>query len=494
MAKNKLIPILILTLSLATGCALLVGIAHSHLKQESAKLLKSGAVFLDKLFLNADVTAQRAYFFTKQPCKETLPFLRELVVISPDVQLISFIKNDRIYCSSLRGEVDIKIDHSVLDDSFFLQAHSPFNPKESSLEFISRFDNAIVVSSVSGYHIRQILQSVSEERTILLHIDDKVMDKQKVLDPLTAKTSIRLASSNYPYSLSIELTHQDYVEHILEHKLFLVMYFLLLCGALSGTSYFLMNKPDTLESLIASAIESEQIVPYLQPYVDKDSNIVGVEVLARWQHPTKGLINPDLFIPIAESSGLVIPMTSSLMKQVQKKLVCHKRGLPDNFSISFNISAKHCTQPELLSDSLCFLKAFPDAKVELCLELTERELVKDTQEARELFDTLHEHSVQLALDDFGTGHSNLNYLNVFHFDILKIDRNFVQMIGSNSVSMHIVDNLLDLALRLGMKTVAEGVETEEQREYLIAHGVDYLQGYFFYKPMKLDDFVKKFLG
>lgn len=494
MFKKSLVPLVILGLSLSVSGIVLGALASVHLKHNSEKLLKFGITFLDRLILNAEVTAQRAAFYTQKPCVEVLPSLRELVVMSPDVRLINFVKEERIYCSSLEGEVEIPLNERTLSKSLFLRERSPFNPKESSLEFVSENGDVTIISSVSGYYIRQILTSISEDQHILLHIDAQVMDKQKFFKSHLTSPTLAIHSLQYPYSLSIKLTYDDYIQHILEHKLLLVFYFLLLCGALSGASYRLMNKPETLETLLASAIENEEIVPYIQPYVDKNLNMIGIEVLARWLHPTKGLINPDLFIPIAEDSGLIIPMTKSLMNQVQKTLTRYQGCLCENFNISFNISAKHCTQSNLLEDSRDFLTAFSHSKVTLCFELTERELIKDTKEARELFDTLHQHNVQLAIDDFGTGHSSLSYLNQFHFDVLKLDKSFVQMIGTNSVSMHIVQNLLDLALRLEMKTVAEGVETKEQAEYLVAHNVDYLQGYFFYKPVPLDDFVDKLIG
>lgn len=493
MSKKRLVPLTILGLSLSISFCVLGGLASSHLKHDSEKLLKSGVTLLDKLIRNADATNQRAYLYTQKPCGDTLPFLRELVAISPDVQFIHFIKEKRIYCSSLEGEVDLPLEKDMVSRTLLLQEHSSFNPKESSLAFVSQYDDIIVVSSISGYYVRQVLASVIEGQHILLHIDGKIMDDQQFFTPNSTSASLSINSSNYPYSLSVELTYHDYIEYIQDHKLLLVIYFLFLCGALSWGAYRLMNKPETLETLIASAIENEEIIPYVQPYVDKDSNMVGVEVLARWLHPSKGVINPDLFIPLAEESGLIIPMTKSLMNQVQKKLSPHQGCFSEEFNISFNISAKHCTQSELLEDSLGFLNALSEAKVALSFELTERELIEGTREARELFDALHLHHVQLAIDDFGTGHASLNYLNLFHFDVLKIDRSFVQMVGTNSVSMHIVENLLDLAVRLDMKTVAEGVETEEQAKYLISHGVDYLQGYFFFKPMPLDEFINTYL-
>ncbi|CAJ1779480.1 Cyclic di-GMP phosphodiesterase PdeL [Aeromonas hydrophila] len=227
----------------------------------------------------------------------------------------------------------------------------------------------------------------------------------------------------------------------------------------------------------------------MQPLVAAGSErVIGAEVLMRWQHPTAGMIRPDLFIPQAEASGLIVPMTSLLMEEVARELSLERDLVPDGFHISFNISAAHCRDMALLAECRRFLDHFAPSQVVLVLELTERELLVADPQTLALFRQLDEMGVRLAMDDFGTGHSSLHYLQQFHVDYLKIDQSFIGRIGTESLSEHIVDNVIDLGTRLGLALVAEGVETRQQADYLRSKGVDYLQGYLFGRPLPLRDF------
>jgi len=215
----------------------------------------------------------------------------------------------------------------------------------------------------------------------------------------------------------------------------------------------------------------------------------GIEVLIRWRHPKEGLVRPDLFIPFAEHSGLIVPMTRSLMQQTQQALAPHAEHFIDGFHIGINISASHCQDLQLLQDCREFLAGFPAGKVILVLELTERELIEPTTVTHQLFAELHELGVMIAIDDFGTGHSSLGYLRQFNVDYLKIDQSFVAMIGADALSLHILDSIIELSAKLDLGIVAEGIETAEQRDYLTAKGVDFLQGYLFGRPMPSAEFV-----
>ena len=206
-----------------------------------------------------------------------------------------------------------------------------------------------------------------------------------------------------------------------------------------------------------------------------------------------GLIRPDLFIPQAEACGLIVPMTSLIMGRVGQQLVASQAQLPDGFHISFNISAAHCRDDSLLEECRSFLARFAPGKVTLVLELTERELLVADPHTLSLFQALNEMGVKLAMDDFGTGHSSLVYLQQFHVDYLKIDQSFIRRIGTESLSEHIVDNVIDLGHRLGLALVAEGVETREQAEYLKGK-VAYLQGYLFGRPVPVRQFCDEQLA
>jgi len=220
-----------------------------------------------------------------------------------------------------------------------------------------------------------------------------------------------------------------------------------------------------------------------------DYRWAGAEVLMRWNHPREGLVRPDLFIPYAEHSGQIVAMTRALMLHTAQSLAPYTALLEDGFHIGINITADHCRDLSLLDDCHTFLQHFPPGLVRLTLELTERKLIEATPVALELFAKLHDMGVMIALDDFGTGQSSLNYLRQFKVDYLKIDQSFVAMIGGDALSQHILDSIIELSGKLGLGIVAEGVETEVQRDYLARLEVDFQQGYLFARPMPADEFL-----
>jgi len=221
-----------------------------------------------------------------------------------------------------------------------------------------------------------------------------------------------------------------------------------------------------------------------------DYRWAGAEVLMRWQHPHEGLVRPDLFIPYAEHSGQIVPMTRALMLLTAQGLAPYSALMEDGFHIGINITADHCRDLGLLDDCRTFLQHFPPGRVILTLELTERKLIEATPITLELFEKLHQMGVMIALDDFGTGQSSLNYLRQFKIDYLKIDQSFVAMIGSDALSQHILDTIIDLSTKLELGIVAEGVETDVQRDYLARQQVDFQQGYLYARPMPLEEFLQ----
>ncbi len=150
-----------------------------------------------------------------------------------------------------------------------------------------------------------------------------------------------------------------------------------------------------------------------------DAHWSGCEVLMRWQHPRQGMISPDRFIPLAEDSGLIVPMTRLLMAQVREAFAPLADQLPRGFHFGFNISASHCKDLSLVDDCRDFIYAFRDNPIKLVLELTERELIVADEVTDRLFAELHQLGVFIAIDDFGTGHSSLTYLQTFQVDFLR---------------------------------------------------------------------------
>ncbi|BBQ54411.1 hypothetical protein WP2S18C03_34920 [Aeromonas veronii] len=253
-----------------------------------------------------------------------------------------------------------------------------------------------------------------------------------------------------------------------------------------------MGRSHSPEEELKRALVAEEFIPYLQPVVTgEDAHWSGCEVLMRWQHPKQGMISPDRFIPLAEDSGLIVPMTSLMMAQVRDYFAPFALELPKGFHFGFNISASHCKDLSLVADCRAFIEAFRDNPIKLVLELTERELIVADEMTDRLFAELQQLGVFIAIDDFGTGHSSLTYLQQFKVDFLKIDQSFVGMIGSDALSSHIVENVIDLATRLGLQLVAEGVENQVQADYLRARHVDFLQGYLYGRPLPIEQFSQQ---
>ncbi|WP_231571432.1 MULTISPECIES: EAL domain-containing protein [Xenorhabdus] len=245
---------------------------------------------------------------------------------------------------------------------------------------------------------------------------------------------------------------------------------------------------------LKKSIKNKQFIPYIQPIICSQSDtIIGCEILVRWQHPAQGLLTPKDFIVQIEKSDLIVPLTRNLITQVRNFFVPLTHQLPKNFHFSFNISAKHYKEASLLDDCRDFLRAFPENSVRLILEITERELLEPDEYSIKLFNKLDELGVLIALDDFGTGYSNHTYLQKLNVNMVKIGHNFISKMNTDMISKHIVENIIDLALRLNLEIVAEGIENQKQVDQLRDHSINYLQGYYFDCPVSLEEFVNKWL-
>lgn len=239
-----------------------------------------------------------------------------------------------------------------------------------------------------------------------------------------------------------------------------------------------------LESELRQAIADKQLELHYQPIISlKDNRLIGFEALARWKHKTLGMIPPDKFIPIAEECGLI-----QILGHWAIETACLEAARwPDDLSVAVNLSPLQFTDPGLVAGIDRALTKANLNPSRLEIEVTEGLLMKDTINVLEILRKLKEIGVRIAMDDFGTGYSSLAYLQRFDFDRIKVDRCFVNKLGSDSSSIAIVRAVIDIAASRGMHTTAEGVETEAQRADLAALGCDEAQGYLFSRPVAAED-------
>lgn len=239
------------------------------------------------------------------------------------------------------------------------------------------------------------------------------------------------------------------------------------------------------------ALERNQIVPYFQPLIELRSGVLtGFEVLARWIHPVDGIISPDQFIPMAEETGCISELTECLLRQV----FAAKKVIPPQASVSINISPLQFREAGLAREieRMAGAGGFPLDRI--VLEVTESALMGNIMQARAIAGELKELGVRLALDDFGTGYSSLRHLQALPFDELKVDAGFVRSMGVTLESRKIAAAVVGLGQSLGLRTVAEGVETRNQAEMLLWLGCDEAQGWLYGRPVpaeKLGEIVSR---
>jgi diguanylate cyclase (GGDEF)-like protein len=261
------------------------------------------------------------------------------------------------------------------------------------------------------------------------------------------------------------------------------------------------HSPDrlALAGEMRRAIDAGDIGLYYQPTVDlRNGRVVSAEGLARWTHPERGLIPPMEFIPIAEQTGLIRPLTMRLLKDAMEEVRrWHSEGF--QLSVSVNISPRHLLDQQLPQDIARLLRESDVAPGWLKLEITESTMLADPRQAdarraERVLGTLHSMGVKMSIDDFGTGHSSFAYLKRLPVDEIKIDRSFVMNMSESASDAFIVNSTIDLGRNLGLGVVAEGVETQGITDDLVALACDRAQGYHFCRPLPPAEFVEWIRG
>lgn len=247
----------------------------------------------------------------------------------------------------------------------------------------------------------------------------------------------------------------------------------------------------SIERKLRVALQEKQFVIFLQPRVSLVSGrVVGAEALIRWQHPERGLIFPDEFISVAEQAGLIAAIGAWIIDAVcaqQSAWICEGLNV---VPIAINISPAQFAHDNVLEVLRGTLSAHNLEARYLELELTESLMIQNPEEASHIMQSLRQCGLRLSLDDFGTGYSSLAYLQRYPFDFVKIDRSFISDIVNNPADAAIATAIIAMAHRLGLAVVAEGVETEEQMQYLQKHGCDEIQGYYFSPPVSIMEFAE----
>ncbi|MGI9054409.1 MAG: putative bifunctional diguanylate cyclase/phosphodiesterase [Pyrinomonadaceae bacterium] len=319
----------------------------------------------------------------------------------------------------------------------------------------------------------------------VVHLAEKI--SQKISEPymldnrqVFASISIGIATSSLPYQNAEHLTRDANIAMYHAKQL--------------EASYSIFDQNMHLEAVtrlqletdLRYAIERKELCVFYQPILDLNTiELTGFEALMRWQHPQRGLIPPDEFIPVAEMTGLIVPMTLWILRESCEQIVKwqHSFNLEKNLIVSVNLSGKHFAHPDLVEQVEKIIKETGiDVKC-LKLEITESAVMENAETAIGMLKQLRELGVHLSIDDFGTGYSSLSYLHRFPINTLKIDRSFVSTMEDGSENGEIVRTIIALAKALNLSVIAEGIESIHQLHQLRVLSCEFGQGYLFSRPV-----------
>ena len=243
-----------------------------------------------------------------------------------------------------------------------------------------------------------------------------------------------------------------------------------------------------MEANLRKALEKEEFIVYYQPQINGVTNkLIGMEALVRWQHPTKGLIFPNEFIPIAELTGHIVKLDRYVMRTAMAQLVkWYKDGLNPGI-LAMNLSVKQLKQTDFIEMFKNLIKEVECKPEWLEFEVTEGQIMSNPEEAIKILQNIRDIGVNLAVDDFGTGYSSLAYLKKLPIDRLKIDREFIKDLPKNEEDSAITKTIIALGQSMNLKVIAEGVETKEQRDFIVQNGCEDIQGYYYSKSIPADE-------
>lgn len=350
--------------------------------------------------------------------------------------------------------------------------------------------NSPLIARLGGDEFTVILTDIKEVDNaafVARRIIDKVA-KQYSLDGHEIPSSVSIGISLYPFDSTDTVELLKYADTAMYQ------------AKKQGRNNFQFYRKEfnfsaieryTLERDLARAMAEDELFLHYQPKINAKTNtIVGAEALIRWEHPRRGLIPPNIFIPIAEKSGLIVEITRFVVRTASRQWrIWQKQGLNPGV-LSVNLSAYRFAQQDIISILEEGFSNKGEAPVDLEVEITENVLMQDTSITRNILEKVREMGIGIALDDFGTGYSSLNYLVTYPVNTVKIDRSFVQGCRLEGKKGVVIRAIVDMTRSLDMKCVAEGVETEEELSLIRELGVEEIQGFYFSKPLSADDFVK----
>lgn len=475
-------------------------IFHHKRAEQFDMIVHDLQAYLNSYFGELLTTVDKLQPLTLSPCASIASELTSRAAFSLNVRAFLLVENGLATCSSATGEMNIPMKQLVpqVDINKKLDIEilpgTPMLPQKPAFALWVRspvLENRGIFTSINASLMPWILYSSRQNHFSGIALVANGMAISTFSNEPLAVSSLHdkpVRTANvHGVPLSIYLYGEQWTSESVQFSLLMG----LMCGLLTGLlCYYVLSVRLRPGKEITSAIKRNQFYVVYQPVVDAESmQIRGVEVLMRWKHPTAGEIPPDAFINFAEAQQLIVPLTRHLFDLIARDAAVLQKLLPPGAKLGINIAPAHLLAESFQQDLKDLSDMLPANYFQLVLEITERDMLSQ-HHAVKLFEWLHHEGYEIAIDDFGTGHSALIYLERYAFDYLKIDRGFINAIGTETVTSPVLDAVLTLARKMSLVTVAEGVETLEQANWLREHGVNYMQGYWISRPLTLEKLVE----
>ncbi|MFC4274097.1 EAL domain-containing protein [Achromobacter aloeverae] len=457
---------------------------------------------IENILMHAeDATHSLATTSLGRPCEEVRNRLMRMGTLRPYFRSLGLVQDNQIYCWSVytdittplyaispEGEIGPGLTITpvagtlLVPDRPAVQVSYGRAAGSGAVAFVDAqylYDLKSAAARDGLYDIEILL---GKRRLPLLDAGERERPAHEVGDETQVSSS-----RAYPVDVRVTvLNHQidSFRRDIWHNYLAFLVLACLVCGYLTRR-YF--DRRMTLATDMRKGMRNGEFHLVYQPLVELGTGAFsGVEALLRWNHPSAGPIRPDLFIPVAEENGLIVELTRHVFALAAADL--RTLGLPPHAHLGLNVCAQHMARTDFVDDVEALLRRIEGlGPITLVLEVTERAALPDSEVVRANMRRLRERGVQWAIDDFGTGHSSLAYIEQLEADFLKIDRAFVNSVGTDAVSAVVLETIITLARKLDLRMVAEGVETARQSAFLRAHGVQFGQGYYYGRPMRARD-------
>lgn len=455
--------------------------------------------------INAVVTRLFADYPDKPCSDQAIAVMREIDLNSMYIQAIGYVEGDTLICNSLGipglalGPRSFTTHKHV---SFRTDVQFSFAPKDRFIVIerdgfaaiihkdlpldISLSDSDISLAIFSAYSKSALTSRGFIDPSWINRLGDQqemaFVDQGRVVALVHSSRYLTVAAATVPVTYA-----NSQIEEVAR--------LLVPIGLLSGLAVvlaivYLARMQLSMASLMKTALRRKEFFLLYQPIVDLHTGkFVGAEALIRWRRPVGETINPDLFIPIAEKSGIIRNLTRYVLDTVAEDAQGLFSKYPD-FHIAINLSHEDMQSHETARLLQAMKEKLNAGPKNIMVEATERGLI-NTAIAKDVISEIHAQEIKIAIDDFGTGYSSLSYLQMLDLDLLKIDKSFIDTIGTQAVTVQVVDHIIKMSKDLKFEMIAEGVETETQAEFLRNHGVEYAQGWLFDKAMPLPDLIQK---